>query len=266
MMSDLVKIRRILYSDPVWAAYAIADLQPQFSRLCTWLVGDDGAEEGVALFYRGLTPPVLLTFGSPGAVVAALAQADLPPQIYLHIRNEHEAVINRWYDNSGDRRLMYRMALRRAPQSSAPVCPGLTRLHGDDAPRLAALYALGGDFTPDAFDPLQLEDGVFFGVEDAGGDLLAVGGTHIVDWGAGVAAIGNFYTRADQRGQGFAAALLTAIVHDLRARAVDTIVLNVDQRNTVANRLYERHGFVVHCPFIEGIAVRRDESRSISNL
>ena len=258
-MSDLARIRRILYSDPLWAAYAIADLQPEFSRFCTWLTSDDAADEGVVLLYRGLTPPVLLTVGSPDAVAAALAQADLPPRVYLHIRNEHEPVINRRYDNGGDRRLMYRMALRRLPQDGVPAHPGLTRLYGDDAPRLAALYALGGNFTPDAFDPRQLEDGVFFGVEDADGNLLAVGGTHVVDWGAGIGAIGNFYTRPDQRGQGFAAVLLTAIVQDLRARAVDTIVLNVDQRNTVANRLYERHGFVVHCPFIEGVATRQNE-------
>jgi ribosomal protein S18 acetylase RimI-like enzyme len=258
-MSDLAVIRRILYHDPVWAAYAIADLQPEFNRFCTWLTGDEENDDGLALLYQGLTPPVLLTVGEPGAVDAALAQGDLPPQVYLHIRNEHEAVVQRWYDNSGDRRLMYRMVLRRALRADGSVTPGLMRLHSDDAERLWALYSWGGDFTPTAFDPRQLGDGVFFGVEDGGGDLLAVGGTHIVDWGAGIGAIGNFYTRPDRRGQGFAAALLTAIVQDLRSRAVDTIVLNVDQRNTVASRLYERHGFVVHCPFIEGMAKKRDE-------
>jgi ribosomal protein S18 acetylase RimI-like enzyme len=37
-------------------------------------------------------------------------------------------------------------------------------------------------------------------------------------------------------------------------------VLNVDHRNTGARRLYEQHGFTVHCPYIEGIATAHASS------
>jgi predicted GNAT family acetyltransferase len=33
-------------------------------------------------------------------------------------------------------------------------------------------------------------------------------------------------------------------------------VLNVNQRNAAAIRIYERLGFERHCPFLEGSAVR----------
>jgi ribosomal protein S18 acetylase RimI-like enzyme len=116
------------------------------------------------------------------------------------------------------------------------------------------LFACGGPFTPDAFAPRQIEAGVFYGLEDAVGELVAVGGTHIVDYGARIAAIGNMYTRPDARRRGAGGSILRAVVKTLQAGGVETIVLNVDQRNDAARRLYEQFGFAVHCPFIEGMA------------
>ena len=77
---------------------------------------------------------------------------------------------------------------------------------------MRVLLAHGGPFTPDAFAEYQVKQGVFFGVEDGAGGLAAVGGTHIVDYTSGVAAIGNMYTRPDCRGRGYAGAILGAIV------------------------------------------------------
>jgi predicted GNAT family acetyltransferase len=51
--------------------------------------------------------------------------------------------------------------------------------------------------------------------------------------------------------------VLAAIVHTLLAASVTTIVLNVNTHNSVAQRLYERFGFATHCPFIEGVAVKK---------
>ncbi|MCB0162454.1 MAG: GNAT family N-acetyltransferase, partial [Caldilineaceae bacterium] len=93
---------------------------------------------------------------------------------------------------------------------------------------------------------------------DDDGALLAAGGTHIVNWELGVGAIGNMYTRPDSRGRGYAGVVLAAIVNTLRAGGVDNIVLNVDQRNEPARRIYEKYGFRIHCPYVEGIGVRRD--------
>lgn len=259
-MPGSAEIRRILYTDPIWAAYAIADLQPAYAAYCTWRAAANGGD-ALTMFYRGLTPPVLFSMGAPevvGGLLAAQAEEGvLPAAAYMSIPDTHAETVDAYYDLSADRRPMLRMALRRAVEVVAPPVPGLVLLHRDDVPRLRALYAVGGNFAPDAFQPAQVARGVFYGIEGPKGELLAAGGTHIVDWDAGIGAIGNFYTRPDQRHKGFAGALLAAIVRDLRKNFVDTIVLNVDQRNADAGRLYERHGFVVHCPFIEGVANRR---------
>jgi GNAT superfamily N-acetyltransferase len=140
-----------------------------------------------------------------------------------------------------------------------PIFPDFTlrRLTGADVLAVKALFAHGGPFTPDAFAAHQVELGVFYGIEDEHGALAAVGGTHIVDYTARLAAIGNMYTRPDCRGRGFARAVLAAIVANLQADGVATIVLNVDHRNTGARRIYERFGFVVHCPYIEGVATAK---------
>ncbi len=287
---DVHRIAALLAIDPIWSVYAIADLQPAMAPYCHWRLHDDGVMHAVALIFDGLEPPILFTAGDPDALVAALAGAPLPKQVYLSVRKEHVAAIARWYDHHDVRR-MWRMVLRSrdtewgrhgegkrrsileqtAPNLQSPISPSfdeplrlrtsgsennfrLRRLTGADAPAVKSLFAYGGPFTPDAFAAHQIELGVFYGVENGVGSLLAVGGTHIVDNTARVAAIGNMYTRPDCRGQGFASAVLDAIVTTLCATNIETIALNVDQRNVGARRIYERFGFVVHCPFIEGVA------------
>jgi len=255
-------IRRMLYTDPVWGAYAIGDLQDAIFDQCEWYLEpgqrSDVEDDALIMIYPGMQPPVLFSIGEPEAVGRALVhmfdKSQPPASVYFSIREEHETVIGRYYDVSGDRRPMYRMVLRRAEAIALPRVPQMVRLLPDDASRIEALYTQGGEFAPDAFDPWQITNGVFYGVEGHSGELIAVGGTHIVDWDAGVAAIGNFYTEPAARRHGYASALLNAIVRDLRAAAVDTIVLNVDQRNANAQLLYERNGFAIHCPFVEGEA------------
>jgi ribosomal protein S18 acetylase RimI-like enzyme len=193
-------------------------------------------------------------------VQVSLTQAELPDEVYVSIPLEHRPVLAAYYDFAAGLCSMWRMVLaqeRPQPDPAEVDTSQVVRLGPGDAPAIRSLYAHGGSYTPDAFDPYQLDNGVFYGVLDgAGRALLAVGGTHIIDWTGGVAAIGNMYTRPDCRGRGLAGRVLTTIVHDLRARQVNTIVLNVNQRNAAARRLYDRHGFVVHCEFLEGVGRR----------
>lgn len=251
------RIHAILSTDPIWSAYALADLQPAFEADCRWLAAQSEDGPGVVLVYSGLDPAILLTVGSAAAVEAILQETpDLPRTVYLSTREEHFAVVDRFYDNQADHRPMLRMALPSTVQLTAADA-SLRRLTPADADRLSTLYAHGGPFTPDAFDPAQLAEGVFFGRADAQGSLVAAGGTHIVHRGEGIAAIGNIYTRPDSRGQGHAKAVTAAIVSALHADGVHTIVLNVDQRNAKAIALYEKLGFKIHCPFIEGVAEKK---------
>jgi predicted GNAT family acetyltransferase len=70
-------------------------------------------------------------------------------------------------------------------------------------------------------------------------------------------AIGNMYTHPAQRGKGYARAVLSAIVTELQTRNVTTIVLNVDERNATARRLYEQLGFTIYCSFIEAEGTKK---------
>lgn len=256
----LDQIRRVLDQDPVWAAYAIADLQPAFAPYCQWRVAESDAGAGLALLFTALDLPLILTVGPATAVDSALRNLTLPPKVYISAREEHLASLETAYDfhqsdQGAEVVAMYRMVLQQAGQTmddgeAEPLGPA-------DGDRIRALYQCGGPYTPDAFDPYQLADGTFFGITAEGGALVAVGGTHIVDWQAGIAAIGNMYTHPGYRGRGYARRVLGAIVKNLQQRGVTQLILNVNRQNQTAQRLYQQYGFMIHCPFLEGMGIRR---------
>jgi ribosomal protein S18 acetylase RimI-like enzyme len=198
-----------------------------------------------------------VTVGPAAAVQAALAAAELPERIFISARDEHYAPLATFYDFGDRAHAMWRMTPVDTSPVTVPVSTGLVRLNIDDSERLKQLYAHGGDFAPGFFEPYQLRDGVYFGVTGEDGALLAAGGTHILEREVGVAAIGNIYTRPDQRGNGYGSLVFQAIVATLKGENFSNIFLNVDQRNTTARKLYERHGFAVYCSFIEGTGLKR---------
>lgn len=253
------EIRAILDREPFWCAYALADLQAEFQPYCHWSVvhGEAASGDGLAVLFTLLDPPALVTVGSADAVRSALNQLDLPDAIYLNVREEHLPIVQEKYTLPSGPIHMRRMGWTQPPAASADSSIRPVRLTPPDAERVRQLYQHGGPFTPDAFDVYQLENGIFFGIEGENDDLGAVGGTHIVDWDHGVAAIGNMYTHPDRRGRGYASAILHALWNEFQAHGITTVILNVDQRNAGAQRLYERMGFTMHCPYIEGIAERK---------
>lgn len=253
---ELSTLRTLLLRDPIWSVYAIADLQPAFASYCQWSVVNGAQGEAVVLLFTALHPPILFATGDDEAVLAALAAMDLPERIYATLRPEHHALLARRFTWVDEPHPMVRMVLGRNVQVVRPAMPTLVRLLPTDAAAIAALYRHGGPFTPDYFDPYQLDDGVFYGVKDDTGALLAVGGTHIIAWAEGMATIGNMYTHPAHRGKGYARAVLGAIIAELQAHNVTTIVLNVDERNTTARTLYEHYGFTPYCAYIEAEGVK----------
>lgn len=268
--------RAILAADPVWAAYAIADLRPDLARLCRWSVSPELG--GLALLYTGLKPSILLTAGRAEGVAAALCALDLPPSLLLSIQPSHLNSVQLHYPHITTE-CMLRMHMKRCQNNPKP--DHITRpLSREDHWRLRDLYEAGGQFAPDAFDPGQLDDGFFFGIEDNDGSLQSAGGTHIAYSSArwpssraaglrpqdgdsldailfrGVAAIGNIYTRPDCRGKGYGTAVTASILRAVKSAGISTIVLNVNARNLAAQSIYEKLGFERHSLFLEGLAWR----------
>jgi predicted GNAT family acetyltransferase len=144
---------------------------------------------------------------------------------------------------------MWRMFLDRDKFPSLSTT-GVERLGLDDLSAIQQLYGSYSD-QPDAFQERQLAMGPFFGIRE-NGEIISIAGVHIVSPWAGVAAIGNVFTRPDHRGQGLATKTSAAVVQALLEDEIDTIVLNVAMDNKPAIRCYENLGFTAYCNYYEG--------------
>jgi GNAT superfamily N-acetyltransferase len=256
-VSDPAEIRAILHTDTAWSVYALGDLAPAHFALATWL-RSGGDPPALLMFYRGFAPGVLFAIGEAAHVQGLLDELRYDGDFELHIRPEILPLLRDRYDFP-DLIPAWRMVLPAGGYRPAPVGDGV-RLGPDDVPALERLYADGratGE-SPHFFLPSMVAEGVFFGTHE-GGELTAAAGTHFVLPREDVAAIGNVYTRRDCRGRGLAGALTSAVVNELRRLGIATVILNVHGRNPAAQRVYERLGFVRHCDYYEGLAVRRRE-------
>lgn len=270
------RLRKLLESDPVWNAYALADLQPPWREHTHWITGDRSA----VMVFTGLSPPILFACGDPLELDRLYEQ--LPPgEYWFTLRPTHYARLTPRLHAHGRLR-MWRMWLpahnaeylaepdetvaghqRRAgrektePSASAkpnerPLTAALQpqRLGARDLPAIERLYA-ALEQSPDAFQPAQLAHGVYFGICGEQG-LLSVAGTHVLSPEIGVAAVGNIATALEQRGRGMARSVTLAVIAELRRLGIETIVLNVRMDNRPAIQLYRGLGFMPYCGFYEG--------------
>ena len=192
---------------------------------------------------------ILYAMGA-GSVREALDHVEWP--VHLQVQEDALTEISK-HATITDRKHMIRMRWIGKP-APPPPGPAVTRLDAGHVDALLSLYADGNASgeAPDFFFPAMMADNTFYGVfEDQA--LVAAAGTHLVAREEGIAAIGNVYTRRDRRGRGHGAAVTGAVLHALQG--IDTIGLNVRADNPGAIAIYERLGFVRHCPFIEALAV-----------
>jgi ribosomal protein S18 acetylase RimI-like enzyme len=250
---DLAIVRSLLDRDRAWAAYAIGDLAPGYVEDCEWYATPDHST-ALLLLYRGFNPPIVFATGPTDAIRRLLAEID-PPEISLHVRQEGIDAVRHTYTVT-ELRTMRRMFLSR--EAFTPVAQDEVQIiRGEDTDAVLALYAdgAGQGEAPTFFHPAMLRQGTFRGVWEAAA-LVAIAGTHLYSAELGVCAIGNVYTRRDRRGRGLAARVTSAVVSHALADRVPTVVLNVAEHNTRAQRVYERLGFVPYVEFFEGHATR----------
>lgn len=117
--------------------------------------------------------------------------------------------------------------------------PGAARLLGPgDLPAMQGLAQTGEAMV---FSPDSLQRGAFYGVF-AAGELAAMGGVQneLPGW----AEIGSIVTHPAYRRQGYAAQVVSALIHHLQDRG-QGVFLCLFQTNTPARALYEKLGFEI---------------------
>ncbi len=252
-LTDPVEIAAFLEQDRWYAAYAIGDLEPGFFERCHWFGADlKGQLRSLALLFEGLDPPALFLAGEPVGIALILGAALRPERVMFTCHESHLPALKTHY-LTGDTEHMLRMRLP-APDFRPVSTFGVERLGPSYAGELARLYESAQG---NAFSPYQLAKGVFYGVKHRG-RLVSAAGTHIVARTVGVAAVGNVCTYPEYRGQGYATRCTSAVCAELLAMGLD-VVLNVAHDNADAIHIYEKLGFRVYCPFVEGIAVRKNQ-------
>jgi GNAT superfamily N-acetyltransferase len=265
---DKDHIRALLNRDRVWGLYALGDLAAPMFMHARWFAPD------LTLVLRVHDTCILYAMGA-GSVREALDHVAWP--VHLQVQEDALAEIAR-HTTITETKRMWRMAWTGTPapapafalasafaQASADRSAGqapasaVTRLDAGHVDHLLSLYADGNESgeAPDFFFPAMMGDNTFYGVfEDHA--LVAAAGTHLVSREDGIAAIGNVYTRRDRRGRGYGAAVTAAVLHALSG--IETIGLNVRADNDGAIKMYERLGFVRHCPFTEALGTGRRTS------
>ncbi|HEV8635692.1 MAG TPA: GNAT family N-acetyltransferase [Chloroflexota bacterium] len=249
----------LLDRDRAWNGYAIADLDEPFRPYAQVALAGraPGRAEAALLVLRHPAFTALVAHGPAGGVGAALAalgeRGELPRQTFFMVRLPHRAALRRFYAEDGHEMLRMVVTRRgfRLPDERGAVAE---RLAPADLEALIELYRA---YPENVFNADQLAGGVFYGVRDAHGRLLATAGTHVLSRRYGIAAVGNVYTRPEARGRGYGQAVTAAVVAELLDGTCREVILNVAADNGPARRVYQRLGFRTRCRYWEGPATRR---------
>jgi ribosomal protein S18 acetylase RimI-like enzyme len=250
-LTDPAEILTFLERDRFYAAYAIGDLEPDMFQHTNWYVAEaDGQVRALALLFTALNPDALFVMGDTAGLTVILSSALRPRRVYVTAMPEHLPALRAFYSLGQPERTV-RMVLDL--NVFHPASGKTLRLSPAYARQLERLYSMGQG---NAFSAFQVAQGIFYGVTDQD-RLVSTAGTHIVSETYGVAAVGNVFTHPHYRRQGLATLCTSAVVEELLARRIQTIVLNVHESNEAAHRLYERMGFKEHCHYVEVLAERR---------
>jgi len=243
-------IYRFLKQDRLYAAYAIGDLEPSLFGQCDWYgASRNGRMTALCLRFKGLHPHPVFTMGTAEDLPPILDEVLRPERAYFASKPDHLSVLTRFYSLQRIAE-MFRMILD--PDDFVPMDGSVLRLGPRHVLQLRELYRWGGDV---AFASYQIEQGVFYGVEQDH-KLVATAGTHLFSRTYGLGIVGNIFTHPDYRRRGYAAICTSAVVGELLSQSLD-VLLNVQQDNEPAVKMYRRLGFHVYCPFIEALGTRK---------
>lgn len=245
------RIRAFFSRDRLLAAYALADLDAADVEQARWWVARHGDEVvAAALVVEALPFRPCFAMGETDALGVIFHEGIREPRLVVAVPPRcRPAVETAFRFERVD--LMHRMAVDAAAFRPR-VTHAVTRLAPEHLEDVIDLY---GHASRSYFTPARLERELYYGIY-AGGDLVSAAGTHVRSEASALAAVGNVLTRLGYRDRGMATSCTSAVT----AAALELhrdVVLNVRQDNAPAVAVYDRLGYHVHAPFIEGPAVRR---------
>ena len=245
------RLRAFLERDRLLAAYALADLDATDVERARWWLARRGEEPvAAALVVEALPFRPCFAIGETEALAAIYREGIREPRLVISTppagRVAAESVFR---FERVDR--MHRMAVDL--RTFRPrVAHRVTRLGPEHVEDVIDLY---GHASRTYFTPDRLRREIYFGIY-AGTTLVSAAGTHVRSATSGLAAVGNVLTRLAYRDRGMATSVTSAVSQAALEEHPD-VVLNVRQDNKPAVAVYQRLGYHVHAPFIEGPAVRR---------
>ena len=126
------------------------------------------------------------------------------------------------------------------------------QLYPSDRPEIEELLTKGEWVL---FLPECLASGHYYGVRE-NGRLIALAGTHLASPRYNIAAVGTVFTHPDHRGKGLASVCSNHVLASVGRAGIRRVVLNVQDRNVSALRVYERLGFQTACTYLDGECIR----------
>jgi len=245
------RVRAFFEHDRLLAAYALADLDAaEIERARWWLASRGDEPVAAALVVEALPFRPCFATGDAEALASLFREGVREPRLVISTPPAGRLAVESTYRFERVDR-MHRMVVDVA--SFRPrVSHTVTRLEPDQLEDVIDLY---GHASRSYFTEERLERELYFGIF-AGKTLVSAAGTHVRSKRSGLAAVGNVLTRVSYRDRGMATSVTSAVTTASLEEHRD-VVLNVRQDNTPAVAVYERLGYRVHAPFIEGPAVRR---------
>jgi hypothetical protein len=245
------RARAFFQRDRLMAAYALADIDAAEIEKARWWTATRGDEVvACALVVEALPFRPCFASGETEALVSIFRDGIHEPRIVLATPPAGRLAVESVYRFERVEK-MHRMAVSVAtfrPRATH----GVTRLGADHVEDIIDLY---GHASRTYFTEQRIEREIYFGIF-VGRTLVSAAGTHVRSRLSNIAAVGNVLTRIAYRDRGMATTVTSAVTEAALEQHRD-VVLNVRQDNAPAIAVYDRLGYHVHGPFIEGPAVRR---------
>jgi RimJ/RimL family protein N-acetyltransferase len=248
--TDHELIRPFLDRDPIFAAYALADLEDREPARSRWGIARAGDEVvALVLEHGGPSPQPLFIAGRDDGIEAILRDVIKPSIAYVACLPVNQAAVESRYRLEPGPQMVRMWVDKETFRPSFD--PGVERLAPTEAGELNRLYRLGfGSWLP----PQAVAEGIYYGIR-VNGRLVAAAGTHVIGRRARIAVVGNVLTQPEFRGRGYAQATTTAVTARL-LEFCDHVVLNVRSDNPPALNAYRRLGYAEYVRFEERLIHR----------